>query len=454
MHWHVLSRQQFHPGDPYCHIHKRHRGLQVSGTQHGRHSTGCRHGLHRGCPCTKVLRLWVNRLGKQAHKYTVVPCIRPNPRQAARWKSEVRFWIQLFILILIALYVFVYSHCSLPCLPWTVCGLPRQGLQHLWAGALPPGAHGDSCLQQLQHPARVWNHSHHTVQGRGGLRLGGGHECAEQICLHHSTHTWQGGRHRCGGKVEPCWGQSALGTIQCKVPWTLSISKVEHQLWYWPLCICSGDSNRQSSSFHTLCGAPGPGMGVVLEPGLWQWLQDRCDHQTGFARCQAPYHTHTACWGQIWLGKSRWVSPNHKLSSTLPRKNKSDFVCRCIFATVNRNKVFIVSQTWIETLGVILTFLWQIQDLFTPPSNDLGHKFQYGYVTHQGQQALYKLDLQAMKYVSDIDLKDYDCVPKSVAFIPLGGVGQTDAISQYSGSPLRLLPADEWSRLKGEGTVS
>lgn len=64
---------------------------------------------------------------------------------------------------------------------------------------------------------------------------------------------------------------------------------------------------------------------------------------------------------------------------------------------------------------------FQIDDIFLPPNNDLNHKFTYGYVTHRDQQGMYKLDLQTMKYVKHIDLKDpYKCVPTSVAFIPMG----------------------------------
>ena len=51
----------------------------------------------------------------------------------------------------------------------------------------------------------------------------------------------------------------------------------------------------------------------------------------------------------------------------------------------------------------------------------MGHKFQHGYAVHTQQQALYKLHLEGMKYTKMIDLHAYSCVPKSVAFISLGG---------------------------------
>ena len=68
-------------------------------------------------------------------------------------------------------------------------------------------------------------------------------------------------------------------------------------------------------------------------------------------------------------------------------------------------------------------FVLQVKDLFLPSNNDLHHKFVHGYVVHQDQKDLYKVDLEAMKYVKTIDLGNYDCVPHSVSFVPLGELG-------------------------------
>lgn len=45
--------------------------------------------------------------------------------------------------------------------------------------------------------------------------------------------------------------------------------------------------------------------------------------------------------------------------------------------------------------------------------------FNYGYVSHAGQQGLYKLDLANMRYVKTVDLSNYSCVPKSAQFSSL-----------------------------------
>ncbi|XP_021344253.1 follistatin-related protein 5-like, partial [Mizuhopecten yessoensis] len=62
-----------------------------------------------------------------------------------------------------------------------------------------------------------------------------------------------------------------------------------------------------------------------------------------------------------------------------------------------------------------------VQDMFLPPQNDLGHDFHYGYVIHNEQRGLFKLDLDTMRYTKAVDLSTFDCVPQKVAFIPIGG---------------------------------
>ncbi|BFZ17944.1 hypothetical protein BsWGS_20984 [Bradybaena similaris] len=62
-----------------------------------------------------------------------------------------------------------------------------------------------------------------------------------------------------------------------------------------------------------------------------------------------------------------------------------------------------------------------VQDLFIAPSNDLNHEFNFGYVSHMGQNGLFKINLEDMSYTKAIDLANYGCVPVNVAFVPIGG---------------------------------
>ncbi|XP_046379579.2 follistatin-related protein 5-like [Haliotis rufescens] len=80
-----------------------------------------------------------------------------------------------------------------------------------------------------------------------------------------------------------------------------------------------------------------------------------------------------------------------------------------------------------------------VQDLFLAPTNDLHHAFNYGYITHNGQQGLFKLDLKTMKYVKAIDFSSYNCVPKSVSFVPIGGHVIVQCVSKSTHETIQLL---------------
>lgn len=62
-----------------------------------------------------------------------------------------------------------------------------------------------------------------------------------------------------------------------------------------------------------------------------------------------------------------------------------------------------------------------VSGLFIPPTQDLGHGWKYGYVVHTNQRGMYKLDLQAMKYIKSVDLTPYNCAPRTADFATLGG---------------------------------
>ncbi|GAB1606356.1 follistatin-related protein 5-like [Argonauta hians] len=62
-----------------------------------------------------------------------------------------------------------------------------------------------------------------------------------------------------------------------------------------------------------------------------------------------------------------------------------------------------------------------VNKLFLPPTNTLHPTFLFGYVIHSSQRGLFKLDIEEMKYIKNIDLNQYNCEPEHLAFIPLGG---------------------------------
>ncbi|XP_042203130.1 follistatin-related protein 5-like isoform X4 [Homarus americanus] len=74
-----------------------------------------------------------------------------------------------------------------------------------------------------------------------------------------------------------------------------------------------------------------------------------------------------------------------------------------------------------------------VKNLFVPDTQDLGHDFRYGYVTHTNQRGLYKLDLANMKYVKTVDLTPYNCVPQHLVFSSLHGLVVMDCHEPVTG---------------------
>lgn len=62
-----------------------------------------------------------------------------------------------------------------------------------------------------------------------------------------------------------------------------------------------------------------------------------------------------------------------------------------------------------------------VKGLFVPQmeAGQLTYPFRYGYVTHENQRGMYKLDLEHRRYTKSIDLTLYNCVPEAVVFAAL-----------------------------------
>ncbi|GFO31376.1 follistatin-related protein 5 [Plakobranchus ocellatus] len=79
-----------------------------------------------------------------------------------------------------------------------------------------------------------------------------------------------------------------------------------------------------------------------------------------------------------------------------------------------------------------------VQDLFIAPQNDLGHEFDFGYVTHKNQKGLFKIDLEDMEYTKAVDFSNYGCIPTHVAFVPIGGHVIVQCVSAADQHSLQL----------------
>ncbi|XP_034764572.1 follistatin-related protein 5-like isoform X1 [Acipenser ruthenus] len=63
----------------------------------------------------------------------------------------------------------------------------------------------------------------------------------------------------------------------------------------------------------------------------------------------------------------------------------------------------------------------KVEDFFIPATTLIINHIRFGFSLHKDEPALHKIDLETMSYVKKISLKDYNCVPKSLAYTHLGG---------------------------------
>ncbi|KAI1883667.1 hypothetical protein AGOR_G00233920 [Albula goreensis] len=63
----------------------------------------------------------------------------------------------------------------------------------------------------------------------------------------------------------------------------------------------------------------------------------------------------------------------------------------------------------------------RVDDFFIPAATLIINHIRFGFVIHKNEPALHKIDLETTSYVKNISLREYDCIPKSLAYTNLGG---------------------------------
>ncbi|XP_060634748.2 follistatin-related protein 5 isoform X2 [Anolis sagrei] len=63
----------------------------------------------------------------------------------------------------------------------------------------------------------------------------------------------------------------------------------------------------------------------------------------------------------------------------------------------------------------------RVDDFFIPLTNLLITHIRFGFILHKDEPLLQKIDLETMSYIKTIGLRDYNCVPKSLAYTHRGG---------------------------------
>uniref|UniRef100_A0A8C4GXP1 Follistatin like 5 n=1 Tax=Dicentrarchus labrax TaxID=13489 RepID=A0A8C4GXP1_DICLA len=63
----------------------------------------------------------------------------------------------------------------------------------------------------------------------------------------------------------------------------------------------------------------------------------------------------------------------------------------------------------------------RVDDFFIPASSLIINHIRFGLILHRNEPVLHKIDLETTSYVKNISLREYNCIPKSVAYTHLGG---------------------------------
>ncbi|KAG8453867.1 hypothetical protein GDO86_000481 [Hymenochirus boettgeri] len=63
----------------------------------------------------------------------------------------------------------------------------------------------------------------------------------------------------------------------------------------------------------------------------------------------------------------------------------------------------------------------RVDDFFIPDTTLIISHVRFGFILHRDEPALLKIDLETMSYIKTLSLKDYNCIPQTLAYTPLGG---------------------------------
>ncbi|KAM9795577.1 follistatin-related protein 5 [Neosynchiropus ocellatus] len=84
----------------------------------------------------------------------------------------------------------------------------------------------------------------------------------------------------------------------------------------------------------------------------------------------------------------------------------------------------------------------RVDDFFIPEPNLVAAHVRFGLVLHRNQPVLHKLDLETMSYVRNISLREFGCVPGSLAYTHLGGYYFVDCRPDSTGAARPQLIVD------------
>ncbi|CAM9207636.1 unnamed protein product, partial [Lampetra planeri] len=96
----------------------------------------------------------------------------------------------------------------------------------------------------------------------------------------------------------------------------------------------------------------------------------------------------------------------------------------------------------------------RVDDFFIPVSSLIINHIRFGLVFHRNEPVLHKIDLETMSYVKNISLREYNCIPKSVAYTHLGGYYFVNCRPDSTDEPHYLVTVDDGDGLMRIQTIS
>ncbi|KAB0370312.1 hypothetical protein FD755_018274, partial [Muntiacus reevesi] len=167
--------------------------------------------------------------------------------------------------------------------------------------------------------------------------------------------------------------------------------------------------------------------GCGFKPSFYYLSADEkietCGSQGLYVRSHIYYTEKLAMLGKSKLAKMAWSG-----SLTLafvPRFINNDYVTAEITYSTAHAPHQVPHQEVTHVIGK--GFQIYLPPTIKTPQNCLLHftgtsdHLQFGFILHKDEAALQKIDLETMSYIKTINLKDYQCIPQSLAYTHLGG---------------------------------
>ncbi|XP_016107123.1 follistatin-related protein 4-like [Sinocyclocheilus grahami] len=81
----------------------------------------------------------------------------------------------------------------------------------------------------------------------------------------------------------------------------------------------------------------------------------------------------------------------------------------------------ITSASAVEQSQIIRTPFERVEDFYIPPTNLIITHVRFGFVYLKSEPAVHKIDLETLRLIKTISLKNYSCIPASMAYTHLSG---------------------------------